>query len=86
MRHSKTYQLGLGHVVLFSCQVQRVKEFLAVRPDMSRVLLVHQDGSWLSRYQFLVIFRCCLRAKRLNDGEFCSHSFRIGAATEAAQC
>lgn len=47
-----------------------VEEFLGVRPDSQRGLLVHQDGSWLSLYQSLVVFRRCLRALGLKEREF----------------
>lgn len=49
------------------------------------VLLVHEDGSCLSRYQFITVFRRCIQGLGLLPVEFCSHSFRIGAATEAAR-
>ncbi|OCU00247.1 hypothetical protein XELAEV_18006028mg [Xenopus laevis] len=47
--------------------------------------LIHEDSSYVSRYQFLVIFRACLKAISLCPRSFCTHSFRIGAATEASQ-
>lgn len=48
--------------------------------------LIHADGSPLLRFQFVVVFRKCSRALGLEEKEFSSHSFRIGAATEAARC
>lgn len=74
------------HFVLFAWlwSMQGVEELLTVRPLISRVLLVHQDGS-LSRCQFLTIFRRCLKAKEFNNREFCTHYFIIGSATEASR-
>lgn len=54
--------------------------------DRVSLLLLHADGSPLSRFQFISIFRKCLRALGLEEKEFILHSFRIGAAMEAARC
>lgn len=48
-------------------------------------LLVHADGSCLSRFQFVAVFRKCPGAAGLDPKQYGSHSFRIGAATEASQ-
>lgn len=66
------------------CPVEAVKGFMGIR-QRGGPLLVHFDGVPLSRYQFVAVFRKCLRALGLNEKEFSSHSFRIGAATEAAR-
>lgn len=92
LRRSKVDQWGKGSRVFLYClvgsevcPVLSVTRFLALRPEGPKGLLVHQDGSALSRYQFLAVFRRCLRGLGLEDKEFCTHSFRIGAATEAAR-
>ncbi|XP_053323805.1 uncharacterized protein LOC128497668 [Spea bombifrons] len=92
VRRSKTDQLGRGfRVCLFGlegsdlCPVRCLRSFLAVRPPGDGPLLVHVNGSSLSRFQFLAVFRKCLLACALNPGEFGTHSFRIGAATQAAR-
>lgn len=92
LRRSKTDQLGRGRkVVLFRlqdsevCPVRCLEEFFAVRQRDGVGLLIHRDGRSLSRYQFLAVFRKCLRSMGLSEREFCTHSFRIGAATEAAR-
>lgn len=92
LRQSKTDQFGKGRRVclyrlpgMLVCPVKCVEDFLRVRPEGRRGLLVHQDGSSLSRFQFLAIFRRCLKAQGLQEREFCTHSFRIGAATQAAR-
>ena len=93
LRRSKTDQRGRGvDVVLFSlpgarvCPVAAVKAFLGVRPEGGGPLLRHEDGSFLSKFQFVAVFRSCLQEMGLDKSEFSSHSFRIGAATEAARC
>lgn len=93
LRWSKTDQAGRGRrVQIFAvpalplCPVGAVREFLTVRPDLAGSFLLHADGSPLSRFQFISIFRKCLRALGLEEKEFILHSFRIGAATEAARC
>lgn len=92
LRHSKTDQLGRGkRVFLYRlpgssvCPVQCVGEFLEVRPEGQLGLLVHQDGRSLSRFQFLAVFRRCLSELGIPARSYCTHSFRIGAATEAAR-
>lgn len=89
---SKTDQEGRGCWIelhelpgSLSCPVRSLREFLLVRPVGPRPLLVHQDGSFLSRYQFVAVFRKCLMALGLCASKYSSHSFRIGAATEAAR-
>ncbi|KAM9326568.1 ficolin-2-like [Gastrophryne carolinensis] len=58
---------------------------MGVRPPGNGPLLVHEDGSFLSRFQFLAVFRKCLKELGLASGDYGTHSFRIGAATEAAR-
>ena len=47
--------------------------------------MIHENGAPLSRYQFVAVFRKCLGELGLVAREFSAHSFRIGAATEAAR-
>lgn len=61
-----------------------LKNFLQVRPDGLCPLLVHQDGSFLSQYQFVAVFCLRLASECLHTPEYSSHSFRIGEATAAA--
>ena len=91
-RRSKTDQTGKGRSVrVFAvggselCPVGAVREFLALRPQTVGSFLIHSDGSPVSRFQFVAVFRKCLGALGLIGKEFSSHSFRIGAATEAAR-
>lgn len=92
IRSSKTDQLGRGAwLSLFSlpgcssCPVQATREYMAVRQGKGGAFLRHEDGSSLSRYQFVAVVRKCLGAMGLSPGEYGAHSFRIGAATEAVR-
>ncbi|KAM4019365.1 uncharacterized protein ACNLHF_000068 [Anomaloglossus baeobatrachus] len=90
IRRSKTDQLGRGRrVTLWAlagalmCPVSCFKQYLELGPGRVGPLLKHQDGSFLSRYQFVAVFRKCLERLGLEADKFSAHSFRIGAATEA---
>lgn len=92
INRSKTDQAGRGRVVRVYpiqgsclCPVGMVEKFLQVRPALQGPFLMHLDGSFLSRFQFITVFRRCLRSVGLRDKDFASHSFRIGAATEAVR-
>ncbi|XP_040216858.1 integrase/recombinase xerD homolog [Rana temporaria] len=92
LRRSKTDQSGKGRAVqVFPiegselCPVGLVRKYLDIRPEVGGTFLVHENGAPLSRYQFVAVFRKCLGELGLVAKEFSAHSFRIGAATEAAR-
>ncbi|XP_069614324.1 integrase/recombinase xerD homolog [Ranitomeya imitator] len=92
LRSSKTDTAGKGcRVVLFEvnsspvCPVKCLREFLSGPGLGDCPLLVPKDGSFLSRFQFLTVFRRCLEKGGIPAKNFSGHSFRIGAATEAAR-
>lgn len=92
LRKSKTDQLGRGtYISLFcfpeciSCPVRAHSAFMEMRGPQEGPLLIHQDGTFLSRFQFIAVFRKSMDLLGLQQGEYGSHSFRIGAATEAAR-
>ncbi|XP_041438195.1 uncharacterized protein LOC121400005 isoform X1 [Xenopus laevis] len=68
------------------CPVRCFANYLGVRKSSRTSLLVHADESVMSRFQFIAVLRKCLTGLGLVDKEYSSHSFRIGAATEAARC
>lgn len=90
IRRSKTDTFGRGEwvplhsVVGSACPVRAVSEYLQLRPS-GRSFLVHSDGSPVTRFQFQSVFKRCLMAVGVSPGDFGTHSFRIGAATEAAR-
>eukprot|EP00079_Xenopus_tropicalis_P014258 XP_004910611.1 PREDICTED: collagen alpha-1(III) chain-like isoform X1 [Xenopus tropicalis] len=92
IRDSKTDKQGKGfRVELFgiqghhTCPVSCFDSYYRMRPDQQGSLMIHQDGSSLSRYQFIAILKRALQGLQLAVNEYGSHSFRIGAATEAAR-
>ncbi|XP_067323238.1 integrase/recombinase xerD homolog [Anolis sagrei] len=91
IRKSKTDQLGKGvslHIRGLEpghlCPVQSLSRFLTTRGSTPGFLFIHRDGSPLTRYQFMAVFRGALQHLGLPRTEFGGHSFRIGAATTAA--
>lgn len=92
VRRSKTDQKGRGVSVVLHClqgssmcPVDALLVYLRVRPGAPGPLLVHLDGTFLSRFQFVRVFRKGLEKLGYRAGDFSSHSFRIGAATEASR-
>ncbi|KAM3936683.1 uncharacterized protein RB166_019563 [Leptodactylus fuscus] len=92
IRKSKTDQLGRGLLVRLRhlpgsavCPVANFESFLRVRPEGGLALLLHADSSCLSRFQFVQVLRRGLQVLGLPSRDYSSHSFRIGAATEAAR-
>ncbi|XP_075711227.1 uncharacterized protein LOC142747971 [Rhinoderma darwinii] len=92
LRRSKTDQMGKGkRIVLFSlpgsamCPVACMRAFKPRVGSPELPLLRHENGSFLSRYQFGAVFKKCLAAVGVAAGPYSSHSFRIGAATEAGR-
>ncbi|XP_069838462.1 uncharacterized protein [Dendropsophus ebraccatus] len=90
VRSSKTDQFGRGawlpirQVQGSLCPVQQVSDYLALRPAGSH-FFVHVDSTPVTQFQFLSVFRRCLSAVGAPPDQFATHSFRIGAATEAAR-
>lgn len=90
IRRSKTDVLGQGEwlplhgVVGSACPVQAVSEYLQLRPPGPSFLL-HADGCPVTRFQFQSVFKRCLTALGVRSVRSGTHSFRIGAATEAAR-
>ena len=91
IRSSKTDQRGVGTTLQFRvglepilCPVKAITEFMKVRPTVMGPLFIHFEGSPLTRYQFNAILKKGINSLGLPEGEFSSHSFRIGAATSAA--
>ncbi|XP_069834815.1 uncharacterized protein [Dendropsophus ebraccatus] len=66
------------------CPVRCVAAYSAIRPQAHN-FFVHADSTPVTRFQFISVFRRCLSAIGIPPGDFSSHSFRIGAATEAAR-
>lgn len=92
IKRSKTDQAGKGvQLEVFRiagsqiCPVAAVKKFSDLRPRCPGSFLIHADRSSLSKFQFVAVFKRCLSAAGYDPIRYSSHSFRIGAATEAAR-
>lgn len=89
IRKSKTDQLGKGSLVRLSrfeskcCPVLLCELWLSVRPSCGSAFLCHADGSPLTIFQFSSVLKKCFDSIGLSGYRFTTHSFRIGAATEA---
>lgn len=70
------------------CPVVCLREFRNFRGRRGSIddpLLIHASGSFLSCFQFVAIFRKGVRDLGSRGDTFLGHSFRIGAAMEAAR-
>lgn len=91
IRRSKTDQSGKGVWIKLNsfnaslCPVKIVSQFLAVRPFSLGDLFIHEDLAVLTKFQFNFVLKKSLKFLHLDDLRITSHSFRIGAATEAAR-
>ena len=91
IKSSKTDQFGQGTTINISkqneienCPVDLLTQYLQQRPTYSGPLFCHFDGAPLTRYQFNAILKKCFSMLGIKDGNFKSHSFRIGRATTCA--
>jgi hypothetical protein len=91
LRSSKTDQLGHKTQLEVSkhkndsvCPISNMQSYLDVRPNIEGTLFCHLNGKPLSRYQVSTMLTKAIRFIGLNDEEYNTHSFRIGAATTAS--
>ena len=59
--------------------------YVAARPRGSGPLFLFKDGSFLTRDKLVAAVRLALQHAGMNASQYSGHSFRIGAATTAAQ-
>ena len=91
IKQSKTDPFGTGAVVLLSrttndlSPVAAVLAYLARRGSTPGPLFILEDGSPLSRQRLVLGLRQALSASGITCDAFSGHSFRIRAATTAAQ-
>ncbi|XP_077182745.1 integrase/recombinase xerD homolog [Paroedura picta] len=90
IRKSKCDQKGRGDSVYLlamarspACPLSSLQRYLMVRPHLPGTLFIHADPVFLSRFQFVAIMRACMARLGLPTECYGSHSFRIGATTEA---
>ena len=87
---SKTDQRAKGRKVRLArypvgefCPLRRGRALKENRSGLSRKVFCHSDGSRVSAYQLLAVLRKTLRNLGEEGESYGTHSFRIGAATEA---
>ena len=90
-RHAKNNQRGPPQVIWIPhipndplCPVRAMHDYLMIRPPLARTLVCHFDGSPITRGQFSEVLKRVIQFCGWPSG-FKSHSFRIGAATRAAE-
>ena len=91
LKQSKTDPYGsgcriyLGRTNTIPCPVSAILSYLSYRPSTSGPLFILQDGTPLSRPKLVSSLREALSKAGINASHYSGHSFRIGAATAAAQ-
>ena len=91
LRHSKSdiFDVGvtihLGRTGDLLCPVSALHAYLARRPPTPGPLFLLESGQPLSKQRLISTVHNTLGLARVDVGRFNSHSFRIGAATAAAQ-
>lgn len=81
----KGISLFLGCTSSELCPVKAVLSYLECRGTSPGPLFRFKDGHPLTRQRFVEAVRAGLKEAGLDDAKYCSHSFRIGAATTAAK-
>lgn len=91
LRGSKTDPFGascalfVGRTHTQVCPVSAVLAYLSIRPSTPGPLFIQADGTPLSRTALVTAVRAALSTTGMDLSRFTGHSFRIGAATTAAQ-
>ena len=76
--------LFIGRTSTDLCPVAALLSYLVVRGRSPGPLFRYADGRVLTRQRFVKAVRDALEEAGLTLDKYCSHSFRIGAATTAA--
>ena len=76
--------LYIGRTGMDLCPVAAMLSYLELRGGQPGPLFRLRNQKPLTRPRFVAMVREALRQSGLNEKQYCSHSFRIGAATTAA--
>lgn len=68
------------------CPVASVLAYMVQRTNRPGPMFMFKNGLFLTRTRFVTALRSALRESGIEAGKYAGHSFRIGAATTAAQC
>ena len=91
LRHSKADPFGAGVCIYLGrtgsvlCPVTSMLGYLAMRSSAPGPLFQYADGSPLSRTHLVTQLREALSQAGIDTSNYSGHSFRIGAASAAAQ-
>ena len=77
--------LYMGKTATDICPVKAMLNYLVVRGKRPGPLFVYGDGTYLTRQRLVEALRHAVDKAGLNPDLYCSHSFRIGAATTVAE-
>ncbi len=77
--------LYVGRTYSTLCLVAAMLDYLSVRGMAPGPLFTYQNGQYLTRQRFAGAVRAALTKAGIDQSKYCTHSFRIGAATTAAQ-
>ena len=78
-------RIFMGRTGNLLCPVAAVLAYLAILPPSPGPLFILRDGSYLTRDRLVTRLRAGLLQAGIDASRFTGHSFRIGAATTAAQ-
>ena len=81
----KGVALFLGRTESDLCPVAAMVSYLRRRGTAAGPLFQFEDGRLLTRVRLVEWLRSGLKKAGIDDSKYCSHSFRIGAATTAAK-
>lgn len=91
LRRHKTDQYGTGTTIVIGrtgdslCPVAAILTYLAIRSSVPGPLFIKEDGSPLTRSFLVTAVREALSGVGFDVSAYSGHSFRIGAASAAAQ-
>lgn len=88
LRHSKTDQEGKGATISLVparpiCPIQHLNKYATLRPNSPGAFFIHLSGYPVTRYQAESVFNKAIRMLGLDTKMYKTHSFRIGAASNA---
>ena len=85
-REGLQVNLYMGRTNNDLCPITAMMAYLANRGDGDGPLFRFQNGQPLTRERFVAKVREALSTSGIDHNKYAGHSFRIGAATTAAQC
>ena len=86
INQSKTgVDIYLGRTDTDICPVKAIPPYLAIRKNCPGPLFIQEDGKMLTWQMFSSIVKGILARLSLSEGNYNTHSFRIGAATAAME-